>query len=63
MNGQENFSITNDGKNLFLQSRSTSGVLKLSSVGEWGFFKIDSVASNWQSSGIAYDSDKDSLIL
>ena len=28
-----------------------------------GFFEINSVASNWQSSGIAYDSDKDSLIL
>ena len=63
MNGQGYFAITNDGENLYLQSRSTSGVLKLSSVGEWGFFEIDSVASNWQSSGIAYDSDKDSLIL
>ena len=63
MNGQGYFAITNDGENLYLQSRSTSGVLKLSSVGEWGVFEIDSVASNWQSSGIAYDSDKDSLIL
>ena len=63
MNGQGYFAITNDEENLFLQSRSTSGVLKLSSVGEWGFFEIDLVASNWQSSGIAYDSDKDSLIL
>ena len=63
MNGQGYFAITNDGENLFLQSRSTSGVVKLSSVGEWGFFEINSVASNWQSSGIAYDSDKDSLIL
>ena len=63
MNGQGYFAITNDGENLYLQSRSTGGVLKLSSVGEWGFFEIDLVASNWQSSGIAYDSDKDSLIL
>ena len=40
MNGQGYFAITNDGKNLFLQSRSTSGVLKLSPVGEWGFLKL-----------------------
>ena len=63
MNGQGYFAITNDEENLFLQSRSTSGVLKLSTVGEWGFFEFDSVAPNWQSSGIAYNSDKDSLIL
>ena len=63
MNGQGYFAITNDEENLFLQSRSTSGVLKLSTVGEWGFFEFDSVAPNWQSSGIAYNNDKDLLIL
>lgn len=63
LNGQGYFAITNDGENLFLQSRSTGGVLKLSLVGEWGFFEMDSIASNWQSSGIAYNSDKDSLVL
>jgi len=34
MNGQGYFAITNDGENLFLQSRSTGSVLKLSPVGE-----------------------------
>ncbi len=63
MNGQGYFAITNDGENLFLQSRSNSGVLKLSTVGEQGFFIMDSVASNWQPSGITYNNDKDSLIL
>ena len=63
MNGQGYFAITNDGENLFLQSRSTRGVLKLSPVGEQGFFIMDSVASNWQPSGITYNNDKDSLIL
>ena len=50
MNGQGYFAITNDGENLFLQSRSTGSLLKLSPVGEQGYFKMDSLALNWQPS-------------
>ena len=62
MNGQGYLAITNDGNDLYLQSRETKAIFKVSSVGERDFKKIDTIQTNWQPSGIAYNNDKDSLI-
>ena len=62
MNGQGYLAITNDGNDLYLQSKETKAIFKVSSIGERDFTKIDTIQTNWQPSGIAYNNDKDSLI-
>lgn len=63
INGQGYLTMTNDGTNLFLQSRSTQLIFQTSQIGEVGFFKYDdSLSTNWLPSGISYDSSSDSLI-
>ena len=63
INGQGYLTMTNDGTNLFLQSRSTQLIFQISKIGEIGFFKYDdSLSTNWLPSGVSYDSLSDSLI-
>jgi hypothetical protein len=63
LNGQGYLSMTNDGKDIYLQSRSTHLVFKLSSIGELGYAKYDTLVDpQWIPSGIAYNSINDSLI-
>ena len=63
MNGQGYLAITNDGNNLYFAiKRETKAIFKVSSVGERDLRKIDTIQTNWQPSGIAYNNDKDSLI-
>jgi hypothetical protein len=61
MNGQGYFAMTNDGKNLYLQSRTYNSILKCSPVGEQLYHNWLIRDSPWQSCGITYDSSTDSL--
>ena len=64
MNGQGYLAITNDGTDLYLQSRSMGSLIKVSPIGEMVYMKWDSVSTNgWNPSGICYMSDLDSLLL
>ena len=62
MNGQGYISITNDGSDLYLQSRHTGIYRKYSTVGDLIFTAYDTISTNWQSCGITYLSEKDSLL-
>ena len=61
INGQGYLAITNDGQNIFLQSKETKLVFKVSTIGEKDWIKTDSISLNWQPSGIAYNLENDSL--
>ena len=64
MNGQGFMAITNDGTDIYLQSRRQRSIIKVSPVGELVYMKWDSVSKNhWNPSGICYMSDLDSLLL
>ena len=63
LNGQGFLTITNDGTDLFLQSRLTSLIFKSSPIGDLGFSQYDdTLATHWLPSGLSYDDEKDSLI-
>ena len=62
LNGQGYFLITNDGSDLYLQSRTTQLIFKSSTIGELSYFKYDSIGTHWLPSGIAYHSSNDSII-
>ncbi|MEN8193976.1 MAG: hypothetical protein ABFS12_14225 [Bacteroidota bacterium] len=63
LNGQRYLAITNDGENLFLQSRSSYIIFKYSVLGERIYFNTDSLSTFWQPSGICFLEEKDSLLL
>ena len=62
LNGQGYLTMTNDGQDLYLQSRFTQLIFKISSIGEISYSKYDSIGTHWLPSGIAYDTSKDSII-
>lgn len=62
MNGQGYIAITNDGVDLYLQSRNTNLILKCSPIAQKAYTSMDYVEDNWQPSGLAYDGEKDSLL-
>jgi hypothetical protein len=61
MNGQGYFAMTNDGQNLYLQSRTFGSVLKCSPVGEIYYNRWFVGPRQWQSCGIGYVPAVDSL--
>ena len=63
MNGQGYLAITNDGSDIYLQSKTLGNIFKVSVLGERVFTKTDTLSSNWQPSGITYNNDINSLIL
>lgn len=63
MNGQGYLAITNDGDDLYLQSRNFSFIVKTSPVGEKAYIRSDTVNFVWQASGICYIDDIDSLLI
>jgi len=62
MNGQGYLAITNDGNDLYLQSKNSYLIMKCSSIGEKIFTRQDTIAVNWQPAGLAYQSENDSLL-
>ena len=62
LNGQGYFLITNDGSDLYLQSRTTQLIFKSSTIGELSYSRYDSIGTHWLPSGIAYHSSNDSII-
>ena len=62
LNGQGYFLITNDGSDLYLQSRTTQLIFKSSTIGALSYSKYDSIGTHWLPSGIAYHSSNDSII-
>ncbi len=63
MNGQGYFAITHDGVDLYLQSRNTNLIVKCSPIAQKAYISMDNVEDNWQPSGLAYDGEKDSLLV
>lgn len=63
MNGQGYFAITNDGQNLYLQSRNFNSVMKCSPVGEIFYNQWFIGPSQRQGCGIGYVSTVDSLCM
>jgi len=63
INGQGYFAITNDRENIFLQSRRMNTIFCCSTLGELLYVSSDSISYSWQSSGICYIDEKDSLLL
>lgn len=61
MNGQGYLAITNDGNNLYLQSRDFNSIIKCSTVGEIYYNVWDITNSTMQGCGICYVSNVDSL--
>ncbi len=61
MNGQGYFAITNDGQNLYLQSRTFASLIKCSPVGEVYYHQWFVGPAQWQSCGIGYVPAVDSL--
>ncbi|SVE40359.1 uncharacterized protein METZ01_LOCUS493213, partial [marine metagenome] len=62
LNGQGYFSITNDGTDLYLQSRTTQLIFKASAIGELSYAKYDSLGTHWLPSGNTYNVNNDSII-
>ena len=62
LNGQGYFLITNDGTDLYLQSRTTQLIFKSSAIGELSYAKYDTIGTHWLPSGLAYHSSNDSII-
>ena len=62
MNGQGYLAITNDGTDLYLQSKNSFLIIKCSPIGEKAFTRWDTITVNWQPSGLAYQSENDSLL-
>ncbi len=62
LNGQGYLAITNDGSNLYLQSRDTQLIMKYSVIGERGLLGYDDLSTSWLPAGLAYNIDIDSLL-
>ena len=62
MNGQGYIAITNDGTNLYLQSKNSYLIIKCSPIGEKAYTKFDTIPTNWQPCGLAYQNVNDSLL-
>ena len=62
LNGQGHFLLTNDGSEIFLQSRASHLIFKCSVIGELSYAKYDTINTNWLPSGITYHSASDSLL-
>ena len=62
LNGHGYIALATDNSDLFMQSRSTGYLMKTSFTGEIGIFRSDSISTKWIPSGVAYNSDNDSLI-
>ena len=62
MNGQRYLAITNNGLDLFLQSRETHIIIKCSAIGEFANTTIDTINTNWQPCGLTFNSENDSII-
>jgi len=62
LNGQGYLSITNDGNDLFLQSRSNYNIFKISNTGEIAYLSSDTLDTKWLPSGLTYNSSNDSLV-
>lgn len=64
MNGQGYLAITNDGTDVYLQSISTSSIIKCSLVGERIYMTWDGLSDyQWQASGLCYKTEDDSLLI
>lgn len=63
MNGQGYLAITNDGSDIFLQSRTTQLIIRTSAIGQRAFLTSDDIDELWQPSGISYNKDTDSLLV
>ena len=64
MNGQGYLAITNDGTDIYLQSRLYYDIIKCSLIGERVYMVRDIISTlEWQASGLCYISKKDSLVL
>jgi len=64
MNGQGYLALTSDSSTIYMQSRNNGGIFKISPIGERIYITVDSLHPiQWQSSGICYLNDKDSLLL
>jgi len=63
MNGQGYLAMTNDGRDIYMQSRNYNWVIKISPVGELVYILSDSLPPNWSAGGICYRDDLDSLVL
>lgn len=61
MNGQGYLAITNDGNNLYLQSRDFNSIIKCTTVGEIFYNVWDITNSPMQGCGICYITNVDSL--
>jgi len=63
MNGQGYLAITNNGLDLFLQSKESYLLIKCSTVGELVNTFIDTINTNWQPCGLTFNNENDSLII
>jgi len=63
MNGQGYLAMTDDGRDIYMQSRDFVWVIKCSPVGELVYVRSDSLPPNWLAGGICYRADLDSLVL
>jgi hypothetical protein len=63
MNGQGYLAMTNNGRDIYLQSRNFNWVIKCSPVGELVYILSDTLSPNWSAGGICYRDDLDSLVL
>ena len=63
LNGQGYFALASDGSDIFMHSRQSHIIFKVSPVGEIGYLKTDSVSTDWLPSGITQNSLNDSLIV
>jgi len=62
MNGQGYLALDNDGVDLYLQSRISFLLIKSSAIGEHINIVMDTISSNWQPSGITFQSITDSIV-
>ncbi|MBN1637723.1 MAG: hypothetical protein JW866_02060 [Ignavibacteriales bacterium] len=62
MNGQGYIAITNDGSNIYLFSRNTNLIVKVTPTGEKIYLKQQKLETNWSAAGICYLTDRDSLL-
>ena len=62
MNGQGYIAITNNGLDLFLQSKESHLLIKCSAIGEFAIMTMDTIDTNWQPCGLTFNNDDDSLI-
>ena len=62
MNGQGYFAITNDNSNIYLQSKTSGMLRKISPAGEHIWTKWDSLNAGWHPSGITWVDDQNLLL-